>query len=193
MGGRRSLTVIGAGTHHPASTQPDVYLRGVCTAMAKTQEIERLYRKHYRRVVAALSLTYGPEDAADAVQEAFIQADRKWRRIRTYEDHGAWLARVAINRARNRKRDSLRRAEILQNSVNGSRAEGTDLEALLDLRRAIELLPPQMRLSVGLFYLADLPIDAVAHVLGVAPGTVKSNLYDARQTLKQLLSEGTHG
>ena len=50
-------------------------------------------------------------------------------------------------------------------------------------------LPERMRLAVCLHYLADLSVDDVADALGVASGTVKSNLHDARNRLRPALEE----
>jgi RNA polymerase sigma-70 factor (ECF subfamily) len=60
---------------------------------------------------------------------------------------------------------------------------------LLDLRRAIDALAPTMRLTLCLFHLAGLSINEIAAALGVAPGTVKSNLHDARRRLRADLQE----
>ena len=46
-----------------------------------------------------------------------------------------------------------------------------------------------MRAAVCLHYLADLHVDEVAAALDVAPGTVKSNLHDARRRLREQLGE----
>lgn len=152
--------------------------------------IEDLFEQHYRRLVRALGVAFDPDAAADAVQEAFIEAERRWRRIARYDDPAAWVRRVAVNRLLNGRRNVRRRAEILA-TVRPVADE--DLTAdLLDLRAAVAALPERMRLAICLHYLDGLSVDEVAAALGVASGTVKSNLHDGRHRLRTIL-EDTHG
>jgi DNA-directed RNA polymerase specialized sigma24 family protein len=76
--------------------------------------VEELFEREFAPLVRALGVAFAdPEAAADAVQEAFIEADRRWRRIGRYDDPAAWVRRVALNRLRNGRRDRRRRGEIL--------------------------------------------------------------------------------
>jgi RNA polymerase sigma-70 factor, ECF subfamily len=140
--------------------------------------------------VRSLAVAFDPEQAADAVQEAFIVADRRWGRISGFGDLAGWVRRVAVNRLLNGQRNERRRGEILATVTPVAEADLTN--ELLDLRRAISKLPPKMRLAVCLHYLSDLSVEEVAIALEVSPGTVKSNLHDARLRLRQALEE-SHG
>lgn len=149
--------------------------------------VDDLFEREYVRLVRALAVAFDAESAADAVQEAFIAADRKWKRVSTYEDPAGWVRYVALNRLRSGRRNRRRRAEILDTVRPVAATDLTD--DLLDLRNAVDALPEQMRLTVCLFYLADLDVHQVATMLDVAPGTVKSNLHDARRRLRSTLEE----
>ena len=59
--------------------------------------------------------------------------------------------------------------------------------ARAELVDALGALPERQRLVVCLHYLADLSVDDVAAALEVAPGTVKSQLHDARSNLLRSL------
>ena len=50
----------------------------------------------------------------------------------------------------------------------------------VDLARAVASLAPQQRAAVALHYLDDLPVEDVAHHLGVSGSTVKQHLFRAR-------------
>ncbi len=95
------------------------------------------------------------------------------------------MRRVAVNKLRNGHRNRRRRDEILA----GIRApEPAQLDALdLDLLAAVRALPQRQRLAVCLHHLAGYPVGEVADALGVAEGTVKSNLHDARAALRRAL------
>ena len=153
--------------------------------------VEGLFDRQYAPMVRALAVAFADaEGAADAVQEAFIEADRRWATVSGYDDPAAWVRRVAVNRLHNRRRNRLRRAEILA-TVRPVPAELLT-DDLLDLRRAIDALPEKMRLAVCLHHVAGCTIDEVAATLEVAPGTVKSNLHDARQRLRADLEDIRH-
>ena len=159
--------------------------------METTATVDELFQLEYTRLVRSLAVAFDAESAADAVQEAFIAADERWIEVGVYDDPAAWVRRVAINRLLNDRRNRRRRAEIL---ATIRFVEDDDLSAeLLDLRRAVAALPAQMRLAVCLHYLADLSVDEMASALGVSPGTVKSNLHDARTRLRTQLEEAPHG
>ena len=153
--------------------------------------VDELFDRHFGPIVRALAVAFDDaEGAADAVQEAFIEADRRWRVVGTYDEPAAWVRRVAINRLRNSRRNRRRRAEIVAAIRPPSPEDLTD--ALLDLRAALAALPEKMRLAVCLHHIAGVPVDEVATTLEVTPGTVKSNLHDARLRLRADLEE-THG
>lgn len=144
-------------------------------------DFDELYRSHYAPLVRALAVASGAEEAADAVQEAFLEAHRRWARVGRYDRPESWVRRVAVNRLvdghRRRVRGEVARARL---------GVGPDPElapADVDLLRAVRDLPERQRLVVCLHHLADLPVDEVADALGVTPGTVKSQLHDARRSL----------
>lgn len=55
------------------------------------------------------------------------------------------------------------------------------------VRDLVERLPERQRLVVLLFYYADLTVEQVAHALQLPVGTVKRQLYEARQLLARHL------
>ena len=153
-------------------------------------DIGTLYRAEFPRLVRALAVAYDTETAADAVQEAFLAADKRWRQISRYDDPVGWIRRAALNRASNTRRNQRRRREILE-AVRP--VEDEDLTAaFIDVRNALRKVPERTRLTVCLHYLGGYPIRAVADLLGVSEGTVKSNLHDGRKRLRALLSEDRH-
>ena len=141
-------------------------------------DVSMLFDAEYRRLVRSLGVAFDPADAADTVQEAFIQADRRWDEVSRLDDPAGWVRRVAVNRLVNGRHDRRRRREILETIRPTLDA---DLTAdLVDLRRSVAALPDRMRAAVCLHYLADLSVAEVAAALEVSAGTVKSNLHDAR-------------
>ena len=74
-------------------TQPVVRMAGVYGGM--TTAIEDLFEAEYERLVRSLGVAFDAESAADAVQEAFIRADRDWAAVGSMGDPAGWVRRVA--------------------------------------------------------------------------------------------------
>jgi RNA polymerase sigma-70 factor, ECF subfamily len=81
--------------------------------------VERLFREHFGRAVAALIRSFGDwELAEDAVQEAFAIAVERWPRDGVPDDPAAWLVTVARRRAIDRvRRDTVLRARLPELAV----------------------------------------------------------------------------
>ena len=152
-----------------------------------------LYAACYDRLVRVLTLVAGDRaEAEDVVQEAFVRLVPRWSKISAYDDPEAWVRAVAFRilsnrfrRARNavvaaRRSDDLRRDQVGEISTDG-----------VDIARALTALPVGQRQVVVLHHLLDLPVDEIAHALGVPVGTVKSRLARARVALAPLLHEGS--
>lgn len=151
--------------------------------MDTTPTLETLFRAHYAPLVSALSLTFGPEVAADAVADAFLALERKWRTVSRYDSPVAWLRRVATNKAIDAHR---KRRRLVRLAGRERAALPVPTEALMDLKAAVDSMPTRMRLIFSLFYLADLSIADIAAALEISEGTVKSTLSAARQRAFQM-------
>jgi RNA polymerase sigma-70 factor (ECF subfamily) len=159
-------------------------------------DVEDLFRANYERLVRVLTAASGDAgDAADAVQEAFVQAYVHWRRVRTYDDPVAWIRHVALHRVLNARRSRERRARALGRF--GARADEVSApteagDRRVDVSRALAQLPPRQRAVVALHYFAQLSVREVADAMGTSEGTVKSQLHDARRALGRHLEVMSH-
>jgi RNA polymerase sigma factor (sigma-70 family) len=64
-----------------------------------------------------------------------------------------------------------------------------DHATTLTVRDAVLALPDRLRVVVLLHYFADLPVATVARQVEKSEGTVKRDLFDARQRMAQILGE----
>lgn len=148
-------------------------------------------------MVRALTLLAGnAEAAADAVQDAFVQAHRHWARVSRLENPAGWVRHVAINRVRNQRRGHNRMTAALPRLLRqeDSTAEPTArATATADLLPVLAALPEQQRAAVALYYLLDQPTSAVAATLGVTEATVRSHLRNARLRLVGSLADDAPG
>ncbi|MFK8023966.1 MAG: RNA polymerase sigma factor [Ilumatobacter sp.] len=160
------------------------------TPLGRTRhDFDSLFRTHQPRLVNSLTLMCGDrETAADAVQDAFIRAHRKWRKVGRYEDPIGWVRRVAINRLRDEHRRSVRKRSAV-NRLSGM-AERASMEPTLPddgLAAQLADLPPQQRRCLVLHYVEDLSVADIATTLDISVGTVKSTLSDARAAMRDRL------
>jgi RNA polymerase sigma factor (sigma-70 family) len=147
------------------------------------------YRRDFAAVVGLVYGLSGSRPAAeDLAQEAFAAAHRGWDRIGAYDDPGAWVRRVAMNRAVSgvRRRASEARALLRL----GGRRELPAPLAEHDERvwRAIRALPARQAQTIALFYVEDRSVAEIAAVLDCAEGTVKTHLHRARHALAVALA-----
>ena len=139
-----------------------------------TQQENRLYR-------AALAILGDPNEAEDAVQDAFLRFLE--RAPDDLENPGAWLTRVLVNGCKSRLRLAWRRVGPLPETLPApGPEEREELEELFSL-------PPEDRAVIHLHYYDGYSTDEIARMLGQRPGTVRSRLSRAREKLRKLLVE----
>lgn len=153
-------------------------------------DFHAFYQAHFEKVRASVQLYCGSTDAAfDATQEAFIRAYLRWGRLRSESWPVAWVTVTAFNHAKRIMRR--RRSQPSQDDSDSQVQLGSSSSAeRVDVSRALAQLPRKQREVAILYYIHDLPTDAVANELGMARGTVKSHLSRAREALRPLLEVG---
>ena len=156
-------------------------------ADAASADFDDLFRAHYDRLVRALTVACGDrEQAADAVQEAFVKAHVRWRRIGRYDDPVGWVRRVAINQVRDEHRRAGRKRRALARLAARAPIAEQPVEPD-EFGRLLAGLPRQQRIATALYYVDGMSVAEIAAALDVAEGTVKSHLHDARQRLRPVL------
>jgi RNA polymerase sigma-70 factor (ECF subfamily) len=160
------------------------------TEVAVVENIETLFRLHYGRLVRALTLVCGDrEQAADAVQEAFVKAHLRWRRLQHYDDPVGWIRRVAVNGLRDHHRRNTRKSAAMDRlgSLTTTVADDAAADDPMSDEGIMQLLnglPKQQRLSLALFYVDGLSVAETAATLGISEGAVKFHLHQGREKLR---------
>lgn len=156
--------------------------------MGSVDEVEACARLEYERLVRVVAVATGSVPAAeDAVQEAFARAWERASRGVEFTHLAGWVVTVALNLARSGRRRG--RAEARARIRETFDLVAPDVDALLDLDRAVRALPGRQREAVVLHYLLDLDVATVADLLQVSTGTVKTALSRAREKLLIALTD----
>jgi RNA polymerase sigma-70 factor (ECF subfamily) len=165
---------------------------------------QRLLQKYKKSVYyMLLKMVKNPDDADDLTQEAFAKAFNSIEKFDSKYAFSTWLFRIATNNCI----DFIRKKRVQTVSIDAP-VEGDDgssmsfdirddrldpNDALLKKQRkkyltlAIRRLPEKYRVLVELRYFRELSYEEVAQELDIPLGTVKAQLFRARELLSQEL------
>lgn len=159
-----------------------------------SSDFDGFFLENYERLVRSLTAMTGDRELArDSVQDAFVKASARWRRLSRYDDPVAWVRRVAINRSRDLHRAERRRRNREERVTSGESMEqpdgSSDLAGAMHVAELFGTLPAQQRRVASLFYVERLSVAEIAAVLSLSPGAVKFHLNRARLNLRAIVSE----
>ena len=157
-----------------------------------------LVARHQDRMWAiALRIMRNREDAADALQDAYISAFRRAGSYRGDAQVISWLHRVVVNACLDRLRAlRVRETEPFPEDLDRWRRLGTtvtkDAVEIKEQRSlvaaALGTLNADQRAALVLVDMEGYSVEEAAQILGCAPGTVKSRCARGRARLLPLLS-----
>ena len=156
----------------------------------------RLYR-------TAFAVLRDADEADDVAQDALVRA---MTRTFLFLGRGSligWLAKIALNLAKNRVRDVRRRREIVEGAQPGERAaRGAEAQPMADglavasthqtrarVLAAIDTLSDRQRDVVRLQLIGELETSDVARALSMTEANVRVTLSQARKKLMALLND----
>ena len=144
-------------------------------------------------------------DAEDAVQDAFLQAYRKWHLFRGESDPMTWLYAIAVRacKTRTRRRGGIaRRTPALSQLMPWGETKVMEVaaapddtahraerrEAVASVQTEIARLPEYLRVPLVLKEVLELSVEDTAAALGLAENTVKTRLHRARLALRKAMT-----
>jgi RNA polymerase sigma-70 factor (ECF subfamily) len=139
----------------------------------------------------ARALTRNEVAADDLVQDCLVRGLAKQHLWKEGTDLRAWLFTILHNQYVNQVRLAVRQGELAHlsenhRSLSHAPAQGHSLE-LRDLDRALTQLPDEQRTVILMVGLEGMTYEAVAEVIGVPVGTVRSRLSRGREALRRLM------
>lgn len=165
------------------------------------ERLEGKYRKSVYYML--LKMVKNPDDSEDLTQEAFAKAFVSIHKFDSKYAFSTWLFRIATNNCI----DFIRKKRVSTVSIDqpvsgddGSSMRFDVRDYNLDpnqtmlkkqrkqyLEKAIDRLPEKYRVLVDLRYFKELSYEEVANELQIPLGTVKAQLFRARELLSQQL------
>ena len=180
-------TLIGEQANRVADAETaDVAL----AASGDARAFERLYRTHVARVHSLVRRMLDADEADDLTQDVFVRAWQKLPTFRGEAAFGTWLHRVAVNviLAR-RKAVGAERGRFAgsDETLEGVPARRHAPETTVDFDEAVSRLPDRARQVFVLHDVEGYTHEEIGRMLGVVPGTSKSQLHHARMALRSYL------
>jgi len=152
-------------------------------------EFDEFYTASFGRLVGQLyAMTGSFAEAQDCVQEAFVRAWQHRRRLDASGSADAWVRTTAWRLAVSRWRRAKQAIRFRDRSLAPREPDVPDIEHTA-LVHALRRISADMRRTIVLHHVCDLPVSEVARELGVAEGTVKARLSRGRQALAALLAD----
>ena len=148
------------------------------------------FRSEYPQLVPMVHALLGDRGRAeDVAQEALAAAQQAWPTVSRYERPGAWVRRVALNRASNVRRRRGREVVALRRVGTGPELVDAPTAGDGRLWELVRGLPEQQRCAVVLYYVEDRSVTEVAEILECSEGSVKTHLSRARAALARALGD----
>lgn len=150
--------------------------------------IDAFVRKYYPSVLRYCFLHLADKSyAEDATQEVFVRFFRTLSRYRHYGKAQNYLYVIAANICRDIYRRP--RESSLEDLPQEPVWDMPPLEQALDVRMALEKLPPELREVTILFFYQELPQKEIARVLGIGLPLVKYRIRRAKELLAGYLGK----
>lgn len=154
-------------------------------------ELYRLYSKAMFNI--AMRILNDEDEAADVLQEAFVDAFSRISDFRQETTFGMWMKQIVINRSiselRKRKMELISIDEADIESIPGEeQADTEELELQVQqVRAAIHQLPDGYRVVLSLYLLEGYDHEEISHILRISENTSRTQFMRARRRLIEIL------
>jgi len=174
---------------------------------SKKNEFDRLVQRYHKQAFnIAYRMTGNHADAEDLTQEAFVRAFRFFGNYRRDWPFDNWLYKIMSNLfVDDLRRKPKAKLQSLDQPIDGGRNEDVYLEISdvstnpekivmtdeLDehIQRALNLLPPDFRMTVVLADIEGMSYEEISVVMRCSLGTVRSRLHRGRKLLRAKIAQ----
>jgi len=155
---------------------------------------ERMVHENIDKLYAyATRMLRNASEAADAVQEAFMDARRGLASFRGESRLTTWLHRILhrrclqIIRKRKNNLDIDELAEIIPDREKDVLAPLEDQDLSILIKAELDGLPDAQRQAISLFYFSSLSYEEIATTMNIPVGTVRTHIHRGKAALRSHL------
>jgi RNA polymerase sigma-70 factor (ECF subfamily) len=157
------------------------------------KSFDLLIERHQRTIFnLALRMVRNSDDAADVSQSVFVKAYENLERFDPQFKFFSWLYRIAVNESLNALEQKKRFEGLEGNDLAADTADEKDDDTVREERRiqdGLMMLSVDQRAVIVLKHMQGLSYREIAQVLDLPEKTIKSRLFSARQTFKDILKK----
>jgi RNA polymerase sigma-70 factor (ECF subfamily) len=157
------------------------------------------YQKRIFRM--ALAIVRNEADADTITQDAFVTAYVNLSKFEGRSEFETWLTRIAINKCRDQLRGRKWKLVSIGPAADGDDSPSVDLaddrpdaereimssQIGVAIDRAVEGLSAQQKVIFRLRHFEEMPLEEIATLLDLAPGTVRAHLFRAVHKVRKEL------
>ncbi|NBC27807.1 MAG: sigma-70 family RNA polymerase sigma factor [Bacteroidetes bacterium] len=171
------------------------------TLLHKYQQGDRnalklLIKRFHQTLLKTIRYTTNSQSAAeDIAQECWYAIVQQLDKLEIKINFDAWALTIARRksidwiREQQRERKYARQLQMEANAESDVQNETSEQTTvlLLKIQNGILQLPPTQRIVLNMFYLDNLSLKEISQHLDIPEGTIKSRLFTARESLKEIL------
>lgn len=150
----------------------------------------KLYKLYSKAMYnTALRIVADADEAADVLQEAFIDAFKRLESFRQESTFGLWMKQIVVNKSLS----ALRKRKVIFESIDDhdlifeDPEEDTIIFKVEQIKRAINKLADGYRIVLSLYLLEGYDHEEIAHILKISENTSRTQFLRAKRKLLQLL------
>ena len=157
-------------------------------ALRTDADFEAFYERHWKYVYR-LCFTYmkSEADAEDCTEDVFVKVLTGEYAFSDETHERKWLTVTAINLCKDRLKSYARRNVGSIDDDMMPELEAPATEDQTDVLEAVMALPPKLKDVIWLYYYEGYATDEIARALDRPPSTVRNQMKDARNLLKNVL------
>ncbi|MCP4138612.1 MAG: sigma-70 family RNA polymerase sigma factor [bacterium] len=147
----------------------------------------------YQKIVFSIGMRFfkNEDDSYDFAQEVFIKAYRKMDSFKERSPFRFWLTRIAYNHGINKIKAGKEEIKLPEEALEGEEKNPEMLHSESEVKEvllnAIDQLSENYKICVDLYFFLGLSYKQISTITGYPVNTIKSNVFRAKQALRDSL------